>query len=184
LTVIGHIPRPKVASVAIIFMTASGCGAQTRAMSSASTGGSRSATQVRVVHRCPSRPAPVEASPEPTTASVLVPAHPSGALICRCWGINESARHEATLAGAFSIGQETALDRLAARLDALPPFPRHSMSCPTFGGRSDLIFFHYRDGSDDPVRITRAGCVPVTNGRLLRTGLSLPYGHWPDDGLR
>jgi hypothetical protein len=181
---IRHIPRPKVASVAIIVVTASGCGAQTRAMSSASMGGSRSATQVPVVHRCPSRPAPVEASPEPTSASVLVPAHPTGALICRYWGTNESARHEATLAGTLPIQQETVLDRLAARLDALPPFPRHSMSCPTFGGRSDLILFHYRDGRKDPVRITREGCVPVSNGRLLRTGLSLPYGHWPDDGLR
>jgi hypothetical protein len=76
------------------------------------------------------------------------------------------------------------VDRLAAHLDALPRFPTDpAPSCPAFGSRSDVMYFHYPHASDDPVRIKREGCVPVTNGRMVRIGLSLLDHHWPDEGL-
>jgi hypothetical protein len=134
-------------------------------------------------HRhCPINDNQAEASPVPRTASVLVPGHPTSALICRYWGLNDPGHRRAGLAGTLSIDNAVAVDRVALRLDALPPF-HTAPSCPTFGGRSAVIFFHYRRADDDPVRIKREGCVPVSNGRLLRVGLSLPYGHWPDEGL-
>src|ERR1043166_4931138 len=134
---IRHVPRPQLASVAIILVTLSGCGGAARATSSVSTRASRSPMRTPVgtetlAQRCPSRAERVEASTDPTTADVLVPAHPTGALICRYWGINDSTHRQATLAGAFSIQRKTVLDRLAARLNSLPRFPRHSISCPTF----------------------------------------------------
>jgi hypothetical protein len=185
-----HIPFarwPKIALLAIMLAVSSGCGGQAQATTPASTTRSRTThaplEAVAHHHRCPSNDARAEASPDLRTANVLVPAHPAGALICRYWGLNDPGHHDASLAGTLSIHNATVIDHLAARLDALPPFPRTLVSCPTFGGRSDVIFFHYRDDSDDPVRIKRDGCVPVSNGRLLRSGLSLPYGHWPDDGL-
>ncbi len=113
-----------------------------------------------------------------------MPVHPTGALICRYWGLNDPGHRIARFAGRLTVKSTGVLDHLTARLDALPPFPSNPVpSCPTFGGRSDLIFFHYRHVSDDPVLISRDGCIPVSNGRLVRFGLSLPYGHWPDEGL-
>lgn len=48
--------------------------------------------------------------------------------------------------------------------------PRNGRINPgsSFGGGSEVIFFHYDRASDDPVRIKRVACVPVSNGRLLR----------------
>ena len=55
------------------------------------------------------------------------------------------------------------------------------------GGRSDLIIFHYNSGTQARVRITRAGCIPVTNGTITRGALGAGHGdgevHWPDESL-
>ena len=171
-----------IGSLLAIALGASSCGRQAQATTSAST---RHAPLEAVAHHrhCPASDARAEASPELTTASVLVPAHPTGALICRYWGLSDPGHHEASLAGTLTANAGVA-DRLAVQLDALPPLAsKPAPSCPSFGGRSDVIFFHYPRASDDPVRIKREACVPVSNGRLLRTGLSLPYRHWPDEGL-
>lgn len=172
-----------IVSLLAITLGASSCGKQAHATTSALAA---HAPLEAVAHhqRCPGSDAHAEASPEPITASVLVPAHPTSALICRYWGLSDPGHREASLAKTLSVHNAVVADHLAERLDALPPFPRkRASSCPSFGGRSDVIFFHYRLASDDPVRIKREACVPVSNGRLLRAGLSLPYRHWPDEGL-
>ncbi len=74
-----------------------------------------------------------------------------------------------------------------ANLDVtLRPLIR-GLSCPEFGGRSELFIFRYPDGSTARVRLVLDGCIPVTNGRVVREGLGLHFGagelHWPDEGL-
>lgn len=114
---------------------------------------------------------------------MLVPAAPTGALVCRYWGSQDVGRRW-TLAGGRHLAAPL-LGRLAARLDRLDRIPNApAPSCPAFGGRSVLFLFHYRGASDDPVRILRVSCVEVSNGRVERWGQSLRLGtHWPDEGL-
>ncbi len=78
----------------------------------------------------------------------------------------------------------TELDHMVRLLDALPSYSTAG-TCPVFGGRSDLIIFYYRDGSNDPVRISKVCHVPVSNGRIVKGGLTIgpAEGHWPDEGL-
>jgi hypothetical protein len=136
--------------------------------------------------RCPPTDARHEASPDPMTAGVLVPTHPTGALICRYWGFHDSGR-KASFAGARSVTDTTALNRAAAVLDKLPPLYEGSpaTSCPELGGRSELIFFHYRRASDDQVRVLKVCRVPVSNGRLAKEaiGIGPTEAQWPDEGL-
>jgi hypothetical protein len=135
--------------------------------------------------QCPVRDAVVKASPDPSTASVLVPPRPAGALICRYWGLDDRGHRAAGLAGERSVGDGASLAHLVGRLDALPPFPTQpAPSCPALGGRSEVIYFHYVGAADDPVRIEHQGCVAVSNGRVVRDGLALPAGrHWQDEAL-
>jgi hypothetical protein len=47
-----------------------------------------------------------------------------------------------------------------------------------------VIYFHYAAGADDPVRIEQQDCAAVSNGRVVRHGLTLPAGRrWQDEGL-
>jgi hypothetical protein len=137
--------------------------------------------------RCPQRDLRPEASPDARTASVLVPRHPTGALLCRFWGLDDRPHRVGTIAGSLSVSRLDALDRLAARLDALPRFPTSpSPSCPAAFGRVELFLFHYRHTSDDPVYVEPSGCIPVSNGRLVKIGigrLQLGQSHWPDEAL-
>lgn len=119
---------------------------------------------------------------------MLVPAQPIGALICRYWGANDSGHRALSFAEATSVASTTTLDHMVALLDALRSYAVPNApagTCPVFGGRSDLIIFHYRDGSDDLVRILKECRVPVSNGRIVRGGLGIgpAEGHWPDEGL-
>jgi hypothetical protein len=116
---------------------------------------------------------------------VLVPPRPTGALICRYWGIDDRGHRPASLAGARAVNDGGSLGRLVGRLDVLPPLPSQPVpSCPSLGGRSEVIYFHYAAAADDPVRIERQGCPAVSNGRVVRYGLTLPAGrHWQDEGL-
>jgi len=176
--------QPACTLLVILLGVSSGCGSgRAHAMGSVST--THAPLEAVAYHRrCPASDVRVEASPEPATASVLVPAHPTSALICRYWGLSDPGHREEALAGTLTIHNAVSMGHLAMRLDALPPFPTKPLpSCPSFGGRSGVIFFHYHRTSDDPVRIKREGCVPVGNGRLLRLGLSLPQRHWSDEAL-
>jgi hypothetical protein len=163
-----------------IVVAACGCGGQ------AASGKHAPFEAVDYHQRCPSTDVRHEASPDPTTARVLVPNHPTGALICRYWGFHDLGR-KGDFAGARSVADTTALNRAAAVLDKLPPSYEGSpaTSCPELGGRSDLIFFHYRRASDDPVRILKECRVPVSNSRLVKEaiGIGPAESHWPDEGL-
>jgi hypothetical protein len=166
-----------------------GCGGKSN-----STSSSRDA----VVHRsCPPRDLTFRPSTDPRTATVLVPVEsigvvqvqPIGVLVCRYWGRHDLGRH-GTLAGRRHVADDSKLAGLIAKLDALKPFPIETggpaVSCPVLGGRSVLLLFQYRDASDDPVRISNAGCVTVSNGRLpdLWDDRELSLGeHWPDEGV-
>jgi hypothetical protein len=135
--------------------------------------------------RCPVRDALEKASPDPSTASLLVPPRSTGALICRYWGINDRGHRPAALAGARPVNDRGSLGRLVGRLDALPPFPTQpAPSCPALGARSEVIYFHYAAAADDPVRIERQDCAAVSNGRVVRYGIAFPAGRrWQDEGL-
>jgi hypothetical protein len=145
-----------------------------------------STSREAVVHQpCPQRDLAFMPSTDPRTATVLVPFGPSGVLVCRYWGGDDTGRPW-TLAGRGYTAEGSKLAGLVAKLDALKPFPTApAPSCPVFGGRSILLLFQYRDASDDPVRILRRGCVSVSNGRppsLWGEGLRLGE-HWPDEGV-
>jgi len=137
-----------------------------------------------VGHRsCPPRDLTFRPSTDPRTATVLVPAQPVDVLVCRYWGRHDTGRH-GTLAGHRYVAGASKLAGLVATLNALKPFPTVPVSCPVFGGRSVLLLFRYRGTSDDPVRIVRAGCVYVGNGRPPDRWDDGELGeHWPDEGV-
>ncbi len=135
---------PSVALLAVTLATLSGCGGQAPATSSISA--KRGTLEViSRSHGCPSNDFRLKASANPATARMLVPAHPTGALICRYLNPEAPGYRGRGLAGVLTVASSAALGRIVARLDALPPYPvRPAPSCPTFGGRSVLILFHYR----------------------------------------
>jgi hypothetical protein len=164
----------------------SGCGGDGHPQNTSATAMRAPLESVAYHRHCPARNTRHETSPDPRTASMLVPDHPTSALVCRYWGLDDPGHRAASLARAFSTSNTKLLERLTVRLDALPPFPtRPSPSCPADFGRSELIFFHYRATSDDPVRLETGGCRPVSNGRLVKLGLALARGkaHWLDEEL-
>lgn len=116
---------------------------------------------------------------------VLVPAHPTGVLICR-YTSTEALGLQGISAGALSVVRPDVIDHLTSELDALRPLSG-GLSCPTFGGRSELFVFRYPGGSTARVLLRMEGCIPVTNGRVVRDGLGLHFAggavHWPDEGL-
>jgi hemin uptake protein HemP len=124
---------------------------------------------------------------------VLVPGHPKSAILCRYWGENDlparsEDRHAAgTLAGALQITRQDVTSYLTSELDALRPISPRANCDEILGGRSDLIIFLYHSGTQARVRVTRAGCIPVTNGTITRGALAVEHGngevHWPDEAL-
>jgi hypothetical protein len=173
---------PRLSTIVALLAAAggvSGCAGK-----SSGTGSSRDA---RVHRSCPPRDRSFPPSADPRTATVVVPAQPVGVLICRYWGRHDISRRAWTLAGHRYVVEDPKLNRLGAQLNALKPFPTsRAVSCPEFGGRSVLLIFRYRDASDDPVRVLRAGCVSVSNGRLpdLWDDGEVNLGeHWPDEGV-
>lgn len=137
-----------------------------------------------VRHRdCPATDRRFRPSSDPATRSSIVPGEPLGVLVRRYWGRRDLGP-EGTLAGQRFVPATKEVLRFARELDALMPIPTAPVpSCPIFGGRSILLLFRHGDAPDDPVRIVRAGCIPVDNGHLReRYGLALPLGaHWPDE---
>jgi hypothetical protein len=134
---------------------------------------------------------------------VLVPGRPSGALICRYWGISgrvpepedERARilrgehgHSVyNIAGARRVVRQDVTSYLAGELDALRAIGPHPNCDEVLGGRSELIVFYYRGGGEARVIFYLEGCVAVRNGRTARYGLGMGHGngedHWADEAL-
>jgi hypothetical protein len=122
------------------------------------------------------------------SSTVLVPGHPTGALICR-YSANGTLGSDRPrrLAGGVQVVKPDVIRHLVGELNALPPRPTDPVqSCPDFSGRSDLILFRYHGAGEARVQITSRGCVPVSNGRIERAGDTL-HGiaetYWPDEGL-
>jgi hypothetical protein len=138
-----------------------------------------------------------------TATDVLVPGHPTSALICRYWGRSsgipepedERARiregehgHPVyTIAGARRVVRKDVTSYLASELDALPPIGPHPNCDEVLGGRSELISFYYRGGGEARVIFHLEGCVAVRNGRIASYGLGMGHGngesHWADEAL-
>jgi hypothetical protein len=138
-----------------------------------------------------------------TATDVLVPGHPTSALICRYWGrsgrIPEPEDDRAgiprgehghalyTIAEARSVVREDVTRYLASELDALGPIGPHPNCDEVLGERSELIVFYYRGGGEARVIFYLDGCVAVGNGRTARYGLGMGHGngesHWADEEL-
>jgi len=118
----------------------------------------------------------------PASGDVLAPNNPLGILACRYLvGLAEAST---SLAGAVLAGPRDA-EHLVRLLDRLTGRGKIAMSCPVFGGRSDLFVLAYRS-STVRILLKREACIPVTNGSIERMGEGLPMrveGHWPDEGL-
>jgi hypothetical protein len=134
---------------------------------------------------------------------VLVPGHPTSALICRYWGRSgeihepedlragvirgEHGHVERSLAQARRVVRQDIARRLASELDALQPISPHANCDEVLGGRSELFVFYYRGVREARVLIVLENCVPVGNGRIVRAGLGLGRGdgdaHWIDEAM-
>src|SRR5438309_11863873 len=110
------------AALLVVALTAFGCGGPGHKMGS--TSGKRAALKASHGRLCPRRNAGLRASSDPATARVLVPTQPTGALICRYWGSNDSGHDELSFAGAVSVASAATLDHMVALLNALPPLDR------------------------------------------------------------
>jgi hypothetical protein len=136
-------------------------------------------------HACPASDAVPRRVLDRSPGPVLVPGHPTAALICRYTGLDTPGLH-GRLAGALAVVQPTVVGHLSSEFDALPPLARQR-SCPAFGGRSELFVFRRAGASTARVLLSMDGCIPVTNGQVVRNGLALSLdrseAHWPDEGL-
>jgi hypothetical protein len=189
------------AAIAFVAILLSGCGqAATLTPPSAKTPLSVPASS----RLCPASDAEPRALLLSKTATdVLVPGHPTGALICRYWGISgripapedkrvriprgEHGHAVYTIADARRVVRQDVTSYLAGELDALPPIGPHPNCDEVLGGRSELIAFHYRGGGEARVIFYLEGCVAVRNGRTSRYGLGMGHGngesHWADEEL-
>jgi hypothetical protein len=192
--------RRGIAAVAVLALLVCGCGkSATTTPPSAKT-----PLSVRASSRlCPPSDAAARPLLSKAATDVLVPGHPTGALICRYWGRSgrkpepedERARvwegehgHPVhTIAEARRVVREDVTGYLAGELNALPRIGPHPNCDEVLGGRSELIIFHYRGGGEARVIFYMEGCVAVGNGRIARYGLGMGHGngegHWTDEAL-
>jgi hypothetical protein len=193
--------RCGIAAVAVLAILTSGCGnAATLRAPSAKTPLSLPAS----LRLCPSS----DAKPRllllgKTATDVLIPGHPTSALICRYWGksgqipepederarIPEGEHGHAvyTIAQARRVVRQDVTSYLTSELDALRPIGPHPNCDEVLGERSELIVFYYRGGREARVIFYAEGCVAVRNGRTARYGLGMGHGngeeHWADEAL-
>jgi hypothetical protein len=192
--------RLGIAAVAVLAIAASGCGQTTATAPPVATTPLTASVPLRL---CP----PTDAKPRSilsrSAGDVLVPGHPTSALICRYWGRSgeidepedlharvlhgEHGHAERSLAEARQVVSQHVTRRLAGELDALRPIPRNANCDEVLGGRSELIVFHYRGAGEARVLFVLEGCVPAGNGRIVRGGLGLGHGsgdsHWLDEEM-
>jgi hypothetical protein len=67
----------------------------------------------------------------------------------------------------------------------LPAISPRANCDEALGDRSELILLRYQHRREARVRISMEGCIPVTNGRIVRGALGRLGNapHWPDEGL-
>jgi|ERR1700722_12719723 hypothetical protein len=179
--------RHAIAAVAALGLVVCGCGSMAQRRPSSAT-----PPAVPVARdRCPQNDQGRSVLLGRSAGEVLVPGRPTSALLCRYWGgaaglADTGDGHPShSLAEALQIVRPDVTSYLAEGLNSLSPISPRANCDEVVGDRSDLIVFHYRGTQEARVRISSVGCVPVTNGRVVREGLGHLGGgvHWPDEGL-
>jgi hypothetical protein len=133
-----------------------------------------------VSFECPKRTFPEGAlaakNANPRSREKTVPGGPERLLLCRYWGLNNGSR-SSTLASGRPVGTRRAVESIAAEIDALPPFPRGPIACPSDNGaRIDATFF-YDDEPPVIVEVRLNGCPAALNGRAKAGWLSPRLAH-------
>lgn len=192
--------RSGIAAVAVVAIAASGCGQTT----APTTAPAKTPLAVSAPSRlCPPSDAKPRLVLSRSAGDVLVPGHPTSALICRYWGrsgelpepedlhagviYGEHGHAERSLAQARQVARQDITRELARQLDVLQPISPHANCDEVLGGRSELFVFHYGGVREARVLIVLENCVPVGNGRIVRAGLGLGRGdgwaHWIDEAM-
>jgi hypothetical protein len=192
--------RLGIAAVALLAIAASGCGRTTASTPHAANTPLTVAAPARLCPQSDARPRSILSR---SAGDVLVPGHPTSALVCRYWGrsgeahepedlhagiiYGEHGHAERSLAGARRAVRQDITRQLARELDALQPIGAHANCDEVLGGRSELIVFHYHGGGEARILIVLEACVPAGNGRIVRAGLGLGRGngetHWIDEAM-
>lgn len=116
---------------------------------------------------CPKEFAGVKPTSNPEGSSVLVPARPSGLVLCRYGGLNNQP--SLGLARAVRIKRVGRVRGLGRKLDALPEPTPGTSSCPYDDGSAIAAVFRYKNAAPVAVVVHLGGCGDVNNGRLHRT---------------
>jgi hypothetical protein len=127
------------------------------------------------LQRCPRSGTSHRESEDSFAKKTLVPPSTRSALICRYQGRRTAGPRPAPEAEVLHAGSR----RFARLLDAfeqLEPARRGAVACPTGRPLRYLVAFHYRNQSDDRVRVDFNGCGLVTND-------ALKTAFYPDDQL-
>lgn len=142
------------------------------ALSPTATAGSHG---LRIYRTCPARDVRQLTSTTSGANRQLVPSGSRQVLICRYGGLDAGAARMRLVSSRRVVDQSTAA-HLAKEFDALHRFRNGSYSCPADFGAKIIAIFHYLPApkSDDPVSVDISGCMPVTNGHLIRTAMLSP----------
>jgi hypothetical protein len=124
-------------------------------------------------HGCAHRSQPpAPASSFTDAGAVLVPSAPRSVVLCRYRGLDSDPDMSLTLARARRLGPGHTLSTIAARLNALEPWPFTGglpTSCPLDDASQVIAHFGYPNGATSAVTVDLTGCNTVTNGRIDRT---------------
>jgi hypothetical protein len=115
--------------------------------------------------RCPER-APRRRDNEHSRAErMLVPPGARSALICRYRGWRTAGSPPAVEAEVLQAGSMR-FQRLVHAFEQLEPVRRGPVACPAGTPLRYLVAFHYRNQSDNYIRVDFTGCGLVTNDAL------------------
>jgi hypothetical protein len=132
-------------------------------------------TDFRAYRSCPLTDRHELTSTTAGAARKLVPNGARQVLLCRYGGLNAGAERMRLVKSRLVVDHAT-VALLAEEFDALQPFPSGAMSCPADFGAKIVAIFRYlpKPKSDDPVTVGQSGCMPVTNGHLIRWAATAP----------
>ncbi len=147
-----------LALLGIALCGVAGCGSQVHPASSPPPG--QVAVAQATLPDCPAAPPKKGAYPA-APVTIMVPATPEAARVCRYAGLNE-AKPAGTLLKAGEVNSAE-LPGLIKGLNSAVPWPGR-MSCPMDDNSSDLVIFGYPDGHTIDVTVGLKGCNMVSNG--------------------
>jgi hypothetical protein len=118
---------------------------------------------------CPQRKGRISTNENRRAFNILVPRGAKSVLLCRYHGFNPAKPRTEALAGRLahskSIESERSVRRLADEFNALKPV-HGTFACPADFGAEIAVFFHYRAGPDDIIKVELSGCGFVSNERI------------------